>query len=103
MSRRVKRTVEVLTTVEVILDEEKFTPEFLAAFKSNFYDLATIEEHAQHIARARVAEIINDRGGFLEGYGNLAEMGIAARLLDHVAEVAEEEFIDGEDDLEEGE
>lgn len=51
---------------EVEFDESVFDEEFIDDFKEYFYDLDTLEEHAEHIAqfRARFGE------RFIEGYGS---------------------------------
>lgn len=71
-----KRTFEVQRTVTVTLDESKFTPEFMAAFRKSFYDFETVEEHAAFIAEARATGVIHSAYDHLEGYGRLTEFGV---------------------------
>jgi hypothetical protein len=66
--------VEVRTYVEVSLDEAKFTPEFMAEFRRDFYDFATLAEHAEHLAQLASRDAVSS---FIEGYGLAKEMGIS--------------------------
>lgn len=83
-----KRTVEVTFSIEVEVDESKFTPEFIDAFKKHFHDLDSIEEHIEYIAELHAK---NRLDSFTEGYGELSSMGIKAQINDVFAEVEGEE------------
>jgi len=77
-------TVEVISTVEVTLDETKFTPEFFAEFNETISDWNDdLEEHAKHLAwvHATGVEALDGYGSFVEGYGPTKDMGISAMLL----------------------
>lgn len=76
--------VEVRQTVEVQLDESKFTEQFMAEFRREFYDYATIEQHARHLATLYTFGMVSD---FIEGYGDPADFGIKFREQDTDSEV----------------
>ena len=79
-----KRIIEVVHTIEVELDEEKFTEEFMAEFRSYITPLFTIDEHAEYLA-SRYASGDIDEWGFVEGYGEAKEFGIKFRLISEEA------------------
>lgn len=66
--------VEVVKTsvVEVTIDETKFTPEFMQEFNSYMFK-ADMDEHIKTLAYHAAYD---DSETFIEGYGNLKEMGI---------------------------
>jgi hypothetical protein len=77
-------TVEVISTVEVTLDETKFTPEFFAEFNETISDWDDdLEEHAKHLAWVHATGVENLSyvriAPFVEGYGPVDEMGISAK------------------------
>lgn len=92
-------TVEVVQTVEVTLDEEKFTPEFMEGFNSTITDFGgtdddleyALEEHAKHLAWVHATGVENLSWvrvpPFVEGYGPLDELGISALTRDTDSEV----------------
>jgi hypothetical protein len=80
-----KRTVEVTITVEVEVDETKFTYAFMEEFRSSFYSFTTVEDHIQHIAQLEARSLLD--ADFTEGYGPLAEMGIKAKITDQDEEI----------------
>jgi hypothetical protein len=67
--------VRVIQVVHVTLDETKFTPEFMAEFRRHFFDLRTIEGHAEHLAQMYTRGIC-DQYSFIQGYGHPKDMGI---------------------------
>lgn len=67
--------VEVVISVKVNIDEEKFTSEFMKEFRENFYDFHTLEQHREHLAQLAVRGIVSTPC-FIEGYGPSADMGI---------------------------
>ena len=72
----------VTVTIEVELDETKFTPEFYAEYTANFSPYNTLEDHADHIAWMQatgVEDMSGRRNPFVEGYGPAKDMGISAR------------------------
>lgn len=82
------------------LSEEKFTPEFMAEFSGYMFPLDSLKDHAEQLAHVAdqlgegvygtaAAELGLDSGHF-EGYGDLAEMGIAIKEIDFVEAEAEE-------------
>lgn len=76
-----KFTVTIEQTIEVELDESKFTSDFMAEFRHSFYPFETLQEHAEHIAQLQARGIIDLEGyvsprEFIEGYGPPSEMGI---------------------------
>lgn len=74
------KTIEVRQQVTVTVDENKFTPEFMGAFRKSFYDFETIEEHIEHIAQAGARGIVSWPGDFLEGYGKLNDFGVTFKV-----------------------
>lgn len=69
------REVEVAQVVEVEVDEKKFTPDFMAEFRRDFYPFLSIEDHLRHLAQLHARNIAGN-DSFIEGYGPAKEMGI---------------------------
>ena len=73
--------VEVSRLVEVIVDESKFTEEFMESFRktinSTVYELS---EHIAHLGWLFAAGRADD-DQFIEGYGPAKEMGIKFREI----------------------
>nr|WP_092074965.1 hypothetical protein [Dendrosporobacter quercicolus]NSL49593.1 hypothetical protein [Dendrosporobacter quercicolus DSM 1736]SDN24091.1 hypothetical protein SAMN04488502_11549 [Dendrosporobacter quercicolus] len=84
-----KRTVEVIITVEVETDDSKFDKNFMDNFSRYFYEFDTIEEHAEHLAQLEARGMID--ANFVEGYGALKDMGIKIRVMDREVCLIEEE------------
>ena len=80
-----KRTVIVTLTVEVEVDEDKFTPEFMAEFRDSFYNFYTISRHIEHIAQLEARGLLFP--SFTEGYGPLADFGIKADVVNQEQEI----------------
>ena len=79
-----KRKVEARLIIEIEVDENKFTDEFQEEFAECIGLMESIDEHIEHLACLFV-EVENchfDDHLFVEGYGDLSEMGIKAELLD---------------------
>lgn len=72
-----KKTVQVTIDVDVTVDESKFTDEWMAEWRTVFYDFHTVDDHIQHIAQLEARGLLSR--DFTEGYGPLADMGIEAR------------------------
>lgn len=81
-----EKTIDVIFSVKVNVDESKFTLEFMEHFSRYFYEFETIEEHMEHIAQLAARDMLDT--DFTEGYGALKDMGISAKVLDIVTEVA---------------
>lgn len=75
-------SIDVTQTVEVELDETKFTDEFMEEFRESFFQFWTLADHADHIAQLQARGIIDAERvpGFIEGYGPSDEMGIKAKV-----------------------
>lgn len=71
-----RKIVEVTQTIEVEIDEKKFTPEFMQDFRKHFYDFNSVDDHIKHIAQMEARGLIQSEDAFVEGYGNLDAMGI---------------------------
>ena len=93
--KRFKVTIESEVIVE--LDESQFTPEWLAHFKKYFYDVEDecsesedpLQGHAANLAMQELGGII--RNNFLEGYGDISDMGITIEEPDvYVTNVEED-------------
>lgn len=72
-----KKTFEVVFVVDVEVDEEKFTDEFIRSFKSSFYDFSSLSDHMEHIAKLEARGMLMP---FTEGYGAINDMGISANI-----------------------
>lgn len=84
------KLVEVRTTVEVAVDDSKFTPEWMRSFRESFYSFHRLDDHLQHLAQLAAREIIYQpqvTNDFIEGYGNANGMGIATRIVSVNSEV----------------
>lgn len=91
-------TVNVQRTVEVTLDETKFTPEFFAEFNTTIGykggDDGDIEwalrNHAEHLAWVHAVGIedLGSSTAFVEGYGLIVDMGIKARVTSEETDLA---------------
>lgn len=84
-----KFLVRVEQTVEVTLDETKFTPEFMTEFPKSFFPFDTLDEHAEHLAQlhARGVYDMEFPKVFVEGYGPTDAMGITAVTVDVETEI----------------
>lgn len=71
---------DVTTTVQVVLDETKFTPQFLEEYRRYFYQFNTTRDHAAHLAELAARELLH--GDWLEGYGQLADLGIKTEVIE---------------------
>ena len=70
-----KFKVAVTTMVDVEINDEKVTEKFMSEFRRYFFPLDDLSEHAEHLAQLQARELIAfDK--FVEGYGNLDELGI---------------------------
>jgi len=84
------KTVAVTIEVEVMVDETKFTEEWMTEFRKTMYNFRTINDHMKHIAQLQAREIINLENHpkeFIEGYGHANEMGISAMIVGQDEEV----------------
>lgn len=79
------RTVKVEQVIEVIVDETKFTPEFMAEFRRTMYPFGSVSKHMEHLAQL-YARGIADQFSFIEGYGQASEFGIRFRQVGQVVE-----------------
>jgi hypothetical protein len=89
-----KFTVDVTQTVEVELDETKFTPEFCKEYNESITyrggddgDMEwALREHAEHLAWLHASGVqdleYHSLPPFIEGYGPANEMGIKAKVID---------------------
>ena len=84
----VTKDIEVTITVRVSVDETKFTPEFMRDFRETFYPFHSLDDHIQHLAQMEAREMISGPTDFVEGYGQLDEMGITTRWIDTETEEA---------------
>lgn len=80
-----EKYVKVISTVKVIVDETKFTPQFLKEFRECFCDLQTIDEHIQRLAKLKVGGHCDQ--DFVEGYGSQEDMGISLEIEDIESEI----------------
>lgn len=80
-----EKSIDVIFSVKVNVDESKFTPEFMRHFSRYFYEFETIEEHMEHIAYLAARDMLDP--DFTEGYGPLKDMGISAKVTDIITEI----------------
>lgn len=66
--RKFKVTVTQTTEVEVSIDTDSFDAQAMKEFRKSFYDFATYEDHAEHIAQY-VARF--GKRSFIEGYADV--------------------------------
>lgn len=72
--------VDVTIPVTVTVDESKFTPEFLAEFREQFYPYETVDDHIRHIAYLEATGQLRDLPCFIEGYGPSEDFGIQVKI-----------------------
>ncbi|WP_395175552.1 hypothetical protein [Roseibium alexandrii] len=70
-----KHTVQLTVEIEVEVDEDKFTPDFVEEFNRSMFHTDCIEDHIEHLAFIGVQQEPS-ADSFIEGYGKLNEMGI---------------------------
>ena len=78
--------VKVEQVIEVSVDETKFTPEFMTAFKATMYPFDSVNHHIEHLAQLYARGIV-DNQSFIEGYGWASEFGIKFRQLNQEVEI----------------
>lgn len=82
--------VDVTQRIKITLDASKFDAAFADEFNTTIFYAGDPEdddglaymlrEHAEHIAQLQAREIWDNRG-FIEGYGDVREMGITAETM----------------------
>lgn len=78
-----KHYVDVTQTVEVEVDESKFTPEFMESFQRSFYPFETVGDHIKYIAQLEARGLTSGIWTrFIEGYGDPKDFGIVVKLVD---------------------
>lgn len=80
-----KRQVAVTMVVEVEVDAEKFSDDWMAEWRQSFYPFRTIDDHIEHIGQLAAREML--REDFTEGYGPLVDMGIKAKVIDQTTDL----------------
>ena len=70
------KTVTVTQVIEVTVDPDQFTEDFMANFSQHFVPCATIDDHIKYIAESYARGVIQYSGDFLEGYGKLNQFGV---------------------------
>lgn len=84
-----KKFVKVEQTVEVEVDEAKFTQDFMAEFREVMYPFASLNEHICHLGQLHARGLADDLS-FIEGYGPAKAMGIRFRVVDAGEEIVPE-------------
>lgn len=82
-----KKTVYVTLTIDVEVDETKFTDEFMQEFRDTFYQFNKLDDHIEHLAQLHARGIYDD-DSFIEGYGPASDMGIRLSHIDTETVVA---------------
>ena len=94
-----KKRVEVLIDVDVIIDESKFTQTFMAEFRGGHYNFHTVDQHICHLAQL-YARGLADNNQSIEGYGPAKDMGIVFETIGQDEEISQE--IEEHSDAQEG-
>ena len=86
----ITKQVSVTQTVEVTIDETKFTDEWMASFRDVFYNYYSLDDHVGHLAQLEARGLtylphVNNE--FIEGYGPAGDMGIKSRVVDTDIEI----------------
>ncbi|MBY6244189.1 hypothetical protein [Methylosinus sp. Sm6] len=81
--------MEVTQIVRVIVDETKFTPEFLAEFAKAITNYDSVDEHICYLARMHVRAEIEPYSR-LEGYGLLHDFGIDFEIISEADRLLQE-------------
>jgi len=80
--------VVVTQTIEVSVDESKFTEAWMAEFRESFFQFYTLGQHLCYLAQLYARGLVDDFGEqFIEGYGPAADMGIKFRKVDGDEEI----------------
>lgn len=80
----ITKTVKCTFWVDVTVDETKFSPEWMKDFESYMFP-ADLDDHFEHLAQLKVREMLDI--DFVEGYGDLKDMGISASVIDSEQEI----------------
>ncbi len=70
------KNVIVSTEIEVSVDPEKFTPQFMENFNKYFHEKETIDDHIKYIAELYARGAFTSENEEIEGYGKLKHYGI---------------------------
>lgn len=77
----------VTQTIEVAVDESKFTAEFMDQYRKDFYYFESIDDHIKHLAQMYARGIVHEFTKFIEGYGNPQDMAIRFTALECQTEI----------------
>jgi len=86
----ITKIVEVRTYVEVTVDETKFTEKFMEDFRSYMMPYETLDDHIEHLGYMEVIGGFTNFDRFLEGYGDIDEMGIKTKVVDTEIQIVDE-------------
>ena len=73
----ITKIIQVTQTIEVTVDETKFTDEFMREYREYFYDFDDIDDHLRFLASQEAQGFVSHGSAFIEGYGPMNEMGIS--------------------------
>lgn len=79
-----KKIVEIKHTVEIEVDESKFTEKFMEEYRQYICQLYTVEEHMENLVSYYCYPNFPyefDKSEFVEGYGKLYDLGVKFVLL----------------------
>lgn len=82
-----KKMSLVTQTIEVTVDESKFTDEFMNQFRKDFYDFDSVDDHIRHLAQLYARGVVDEFTTFIEGYGKPQDMGISFYAVECQAEI----------------
>lgn len=83
ITKRVSATFSVVVKV----DETKFTPEFMDKFNEMLYYFPDLDDHIKHLAILTAMNGASPLEGFIEGYGEVTDMGISTSVVDYFGEI----------------
>jgi hypothetical protein len=72
----VTKNVEATGTFSVTVDETKFTQAFFEEFSKYMHEMDCVDDAIKHLAGLYARGVIDSSTKFIEGYGDVADMGI---------------------------
>ncbi len=79
-----KYRVMIRSYVTVEIPKKAINAEFIKSFAEYMYPFDSVEEHAGHLGQLAARGLIPSND-FVEGYGDIAEMGIKVQLVEYEA------------------
>lgn len=89
------RQVQVTFFVDVCIDDNKFTQQVMDDFSEVIFKINDLNGHAQHIAKLCAQ---GETNFFVEGYGELSEVGVTAEIGDVETQIIDSVDAQGRDE-----